>query len=330
MEENRVETLLNAIINGETIDFNPQSRMEEYLKNCINKTGVEGLPTPQSRMDALLYRLAETITSGGSSNPTVPTPLDGRTSLTGWYQYLNNDIRQTMDWDTYEYSWVYRDTDEPVTELKLVYPSGTQYITDAQKLMLLWTTDPENDYETFSALPVTEVSGILDLPNVENINLMFSGCSSLRDVGDIRFGINLNKVHNAFWMCTKIKSLPTIDMRDVTNASNVVSQCISLEHIDFKNIKVDLFVSHCPLTVDSLVNLIYELRDTGSSKTLTVGSTNLAKLSNVYVKTINITKEMRVEDSFIDEKLPFVVCSSTDAGAIRITDYVLAKNWILK
>lgn len=72
MEESRVETLLNALIKGETIDFEPQSRMEEYLKNCINKTGVEGLPTPQSRVDALLYSLADKLSgSGGSGSDTV-------------------------------------------------------------------------------------------------------------------------------------------------------------------------------------------------------------------------------------------------------------------
>ena len=62
----RIETLLNAVINGDTIEFTPRSRMEEYLKNCINKAGIEGLPDPRSRADALLYMLAENISSGGS------------------------------------------------------------------------------------------------------------------------------------------------------------------------------------------------------------------------------------------------------------------------
>lgn len=69
--ENEVATLLNAVTDGETIDFEPQSRMEEYLKSCINKTGTEGLPTPQSRVDALLYILAEKIAEGGSSGSST-------------------------------------------------------------------------------------------------------------------------------------------------------------------------------------------------------------------------------------------------------------------
>ena len=58
--ESRIETLLNALISGETITgFRPRSRAEEYLLAAVNKSGTEGLPNPQSRLDALLYRLAE-------------------------------------------------------------------------------------------------------------------------------------------------------------------------------------------------------------------------------------------------------------------------------
>lgn len=58
--QSRIETLLNALINGETITgFKPQSRAEECLLAAVNKSGTEGLPDPQSRLDALLYLLAD-------------------------------------------------------------------------------------------------------------------------------------------------------------------------------------------------------------------------------------------------------------------------------
>ena len=111
--------------------------------------------------------------------------------------------------------------------------------------------------------------------------------------------------------------------------------CSALTDVRLRNIKVSITVGSGTtyghlLTVDSLVHLIYELRDTGSSKTLTVGSANLEKLANVYVRTIDITDAMRAEDDLIDKKLPFEVCESTDEGAMLITEYVMLKNWAVK
>lgn len=61
----RNEELIQAILDGETLtSFTPKSRTEAYLKACVNKTGVENLPTPQSRMDALLLALADVIEQG--------------------------------------------------------------------------------------------------------------------------------------------------------------------------------------------------------------------------------------------------------------------------
>ena len=59
------EQLLEAIINGENLeDFKPLSRNEQILFNCVNKKGLEGLPAPLSRSEALLQGLSNMIKSG--------------------------------------------------------------------------------------------------------------------------------------------------------------------------------------------------------------------------------------------------------------------------
>lgn len=137
-----------------------------------------------------------------------------------------------------------------------------------------------------------------------------------------------------FYNCSNLTTIPQLDTSSVTNMNNMFYNCSKLTECYLKNIKANLQVGsgisygHL-LTVDSLLFLIKELRNTGSAKTLTVGSANLTKLADIYVKTITITDEMRAEDSHIDEKLPFEVCESTDEGAMLITNYVTQKNWAL-
>ena len=181
---------------------------------------------------------------------------------------------------------------------------------------------------------------LFDTRNVTNMASMFQGCHDLTTVPlfDTRNVTNMSCMfqgdsNHEYFM--KLVSIPELDVRNVTNMHAMFATCKSLTDCYLRNIKVNLQVGSGTswghlLTVDSLIHLIYELRDTGSTRTLTVGSANLEKLANVYVRVIDITDEMRAEDDLIDEKLPFEVCESTDEGAMLITDYVSAKNWSLQ
>lgn len=72
----RLEELLNSILDGDIPeDFVPQSRAEAYLLNCCKKCGCEGLPVPQSRADALMYRLAEVMAGGGGTPEKIASSL---------------------------------------------------------------------------------------------------------------------------------------------------------------------------------------------------------------------------------------------------------------
>lgn len=147
--------------------------------------------------------------------------------------------------------------------------------------------------------------------------------------------LNTKKATNVTYMFasnTLAKEIPAYDFRSVTNAANMFAGTPNIENIWIKNIRSTMQVGSGTsfghlLTVDSLIHLIKELRHTVTAGTLTVGATNLEKLANVYVRTIEITDEMRAEDDLIDEKLPFEVCESTDERAMLITEYVVLKNW---
>lgn len=185
-----------------------------------------------------------------------------------------------------------------------------------------------------SCSALTEIP-LFDTSNVTNMNSMFRACYALTSVPQFNTS-NVKNMSYMFNSCSALTEVPMFDTRNVTNMSGMLDLCGKVTEIRLKNIITSLQVSDGTsyghlLTVDSLIHLIYELRKQSSTKTLTVGSANLEKLANVYVKAIDITDDMRAEDDLINEKYPFVVCESTDEGAMLITDYASTiKNWTIK
>ena len=173
----------------------------------------------------------------------------------------------------------------------------------------------------------------LDTSAVTNMSSMFMNCSKITTIPQLDTSAVTN-MNSMFYNCSKITTIPQLDTSAVTDMSYMFNYCSNLTNCSLRNIKINLQVGSGTsyghlLTLDSLLFMIGELIDTGSSKTFTVGSANLKKLSDVYVKTVIITDEMRVEDPYIDQKLPFEVCESTDEGATLIDRYVKTKNWQL-
>ena len=186
-----------------------------------------------------------------------------------------------------------------------------------------------NDCSALTSVP------LFDTSNATNIDNMFNGCKSLTSVPLFNTR-KLTKMLSVFYGCSALTSVPELDARNVTDFNSMFADCVAITYIGIKNIKTNIMVAHSTgygtlLTVDSLIHLIYELIKQSSSRTLTVGTANLEKLANVYVKAIDITDEMRAEDDLVDEKYPFVVCDSTDEGAVLITTYASTiKNWTIK
>ena len=163
---------------------------------------------------------------------------------------------------------------------------------------------------------------------------MFNGCASLEVVPhiDTRRSTNFEGMFNG---CIALKEIGGLDLRNSTQLNAMFYGCVALEKLNVKNINYSLTLGSVEaysnlLETESLINLVYELHNSTSTKTVTMGAVNLAKLSNIYVKTIDITDEMRAEDEFVDLKIPFEVCESTDVGAMLITDYALTKKWRLQ
>jgi surface protein len=175
------------------------------------------------------------------------------------------------------------------------------------------------------------------------MNGAFYGCRSLTLLDISSF--NTSKVTDFQSMFSECSSLTeivgVIDMISAVKFNSMFYRCTALETVTLKNIKVDVTLSEnyasnstygLLLTVDTLINTLKELWDyssTTTTKTLTMGTTNINKLANVYVKLIDVTDEMIAEDPNIASKKPCVVCESTDEGAMLITEYAMSKKWNL-
>ena len=211
------------------------------------------------------------------------------------------------------------------------------YCTKLEQVPLLDTSKITSFFYMFGNCTNLKTIPQLDTSNGQRFPNMFDSCENLLEVPALETK-NGTYMQQMFRSCTNLKTVNGIDLLNATNVTNIFSWCVNLTNINVKNIKIALQIGSSnsfghKLTLDSLLNTIKELwnMSSSSSKTLTVGSANLSKLASVYVKLVDITDEMRAEDEYIDNKLPFEVCESTDEGAMLITDYASTlKNWEIK
>lgn len=120
-----------------------------------------------------------------------------------------------------------------------------------------------------------------DTSNVTNMRSMFNSCYKLTTVP--RFDTSkVKNMESMFSSCSKLTTVPQFDTSNVTNMSDMFSYCSNLEAIHMININANLNISaSTKFTREALLEIIGNLKaKTSGTKTLTMGSTNLAKLTD--------------------------------------------------
>ena len=126
---------------------------------------------------------------------------------------------------------------------------------------------------------------MLDLSSGTNFANAWRGCSSLTTFPqlDLSSGTNFGR---AWGECSSLTSLPALDLSNGTNIYDALYYSSSLTTLGgFGAIKENFYLSYSPnLTVESIMNVITQAADLNNlgitGKTLTLGSENLAKLSD--------------------------------------------------
>lgn len=120
-----------------------------------------------------------------------------------------------------------------------------------------------------------------DTSKVTDMGSMFTICSNLTTVP--RFNTsNVTDMNSMFYNCNNLTTVPRFDTSNVTDMDSMFYNCNNLESIHMININTNLSISaSTKFTREALLEIIGNLKaQTGRTKTLTMGSTNLAKLTN--------------------------------------------------
>ena len=119
----------------------------------------------------------------------------------------------------------------------------------------------------------------MNLSKGTNFSSAWNGCSSLTEFPSLDLSSGTN-FYMAWQGCSSLTTMGQMDLSSGTNFSMTWMNCKALTNLGgFGAISADFDLSYCPLTVESIMNVINQAA-TVTGKTMTLGSANLAKLSN--------------------------------------------------
>ena len=120
----------------------------------------------------------------------------------------------------------------------------------------------------------------LNTSKVNNMGYMFSGCTSMIEAPTLDTSL-VTEAGSMFGGCTKLTTVPAYNMDRCKNLDYMFERCSNLKSILMTNIGVKLDIHYSTkFEREDLLIILNNLKTVTSSKTLTMGATNLAKLTD--------------------------------------------------
>lgn len=161
-----------------------------------------------------------------------------------------------------------------VTDMSSIFYNCTKLTTIPQ----LDTSSLTNAYQIFYGCAALATIPQLDISNCTNTAEMFYNCSSLTTIPLL----DTSKVTNMLYMfqgCSNLTTVPQLDVSKAINVSGMFTGCSKLKSILMTGMKVAFSISaSTQFEREDLVTILNNLA-TVTSAALTMGSTNLAKLT---------------------------------------------------
>ena len=177
---------------------------------------------------------------------------------------------------SFEGCWQFDDT-ENVTSMYSMFNTCYSLTT----VPLFNTSKVTNMSSMFANCSNLTTVPLFDTSNVTNMYSMFSSCSKLTTV-PLFDTSNVTNMDYMFQDCPKLTVIPQFDTSKVTNMSSMFNYCNNLEEIHMININANIDIhDSTKFTREALLEIIGNLKaQTSGSKKLTMGATNLAKLTD--------------------------------------------------
>ena len=298
--------------------------LNDFLTDVANSIRTKTQTTGPINAQDFSDKILSIQTGGGSSESTLKNLLDATTSAAYlFYQYKGSSIEGLISYDDTEnvtnMQYMFREC----TNIVSIPLLNTSKVTSASymfngcsnltSLPLFDTSNVTSMAYLFSGCYLLTAIPTLNTSKVTNMTNLFSNCRSiisipLLDTSEVTsmysifancFSLssvpllNTSKVTSlgqAFINCSKLTEIPALDVSKVTSMSSIFDGCINLNAIHMTGMKVSFSISSSTkFTTESLHEIIDNLAIVTSTQTLTMGSTNLAKVSEEY-KTIATNK----------------------------------------
>ena len=138
-------------------------------------------------------------------------------------------------------------------------------------------------YYLFNSYKGTSIDDLIqpnDTENVTNMGSMFSYCDNITTIPQLNTS-KVTAIDGIFYNCASLTTIPDLDVSNVKYATNSFNGCMNLKSILMTGMKVKFNISASTQFEESdLVTILNNLATVTTTQTLTMGATNLAKLTD--------------------------------------------------
>ena len=169
------------------------------------------------------------------------------------------------------------------------YPKYDIVPTSANQMFYAWQTAGDGQTETSLKKRLEECGVRLDISQAQTVSQLFMYGYCLTELPTLDFS-SWTGGNQVFEGCNKLVTIEKLIIPETASLSRWFHSCSALENIVFEGVigKNDLNLSYAKkLTHDSLMSVINALKDysgTSTTGTVTLGSDNLAKLTDAEKK----------------------------------------------